>query len=100
MITVAVCTSCGSLKYGAFSRCPECNVRPTNDHEFVQSFAFCDRYLDMAALEEVGDIIRTTGEPPQMTKEAHDFFSKLVFEAKTSLRMNAMFDELEKIPQR
>ncbi len=100
MITVAACTSCGSLKYGAFYPCPECGERPTNDHEFVQSFAFSDRYLDRASLEEVSDIIRSTGEPPEMTKEAYDLISKLVVEAKTSLRMNAMFDELEKIPQR
>jgi hypothetical protein len=96
MITVAVCTSCGTLKYGAFSYCPDCNARPTNDHEFVQSFAFSDRYLDRATLEEVGDIIRSTGEPPEMTKAAYDFISKLVVEAKTSLRMNAMFAYFEK----
>lgn len=96
MITVAVCTNCGTLKYGAFYPCPDCNVRPTNDHEFVQSFAFSNRYLDRATLEEVGDIIRNTGEPPEMTKEAYDMISKLVVEAKIALRMAAMFADLEK----
>ncbi len=90
-MTVAVCTNCGTLKYGAFSPCEECHARPTTNDEFVRSFAFSDRYLDRATMDEVSEYVRKNGEPPEMTPEAYSLIHKLVVEAKTALRMERMF---------
>ena len=92
-MTVAVCSSCGQLKYGAFYPCGRCHARPTNDHEFVVSLACSDHFLDREKLEEIGEYIRNNGEPPEMNPEAYELLHNLVIEAKTSLEMNRMFDD-------
>lgn len=94
-MTIAVCITCGELKYGAFFPCGSCHVRPKNDHELVQSFAFSERYLDDETLEKVSEIIRTTGKPPEMTETAYALLSKFVVEAKTSLRMDERFAQFD-----
>ena len=92
-MTVAVCSKCGTLKFGAFFPCGSCHARPTNDHEFVVSFACSDHYLDRTKLEEIGSYIRHNGEPPEMIPEAYDLLHNLMVEAKTCLKMNREFGD-------
>ncbi len=55
-MTVALCLSCGSTKWGALCPCPACQAGPTGD--FSLDVAFSDHRLSAATLEQFGAVIK------------------------------------------
>ena len=53
-MTTAVCVSCGALKTGAFTICPECGFTPTSEDDLVKSMYLNDHFWPLDALKEVG----------------------------------------------
>lgn len=64
-MTQAVCFNCGEMKFGAFSECAACGVRPSTDDDFVLSLAMTDHYFDMATMGQMGRAIKE-GKPPHL----------------------------------
>ena len=55
-MTMALCMSCGNVKFGAICPCPECGVASTGDMGL--DIAFSDHRLDVATLKELGGVVR------------------------------------------
>lgn len=61
-MTTATCIYCGTLKFGAFAPCHECNRIPTERDDVVRSVALTDHYFTPEQLADFGAQIRN-GQP-------------------------------------
>ena len=52
-MTTAVCFHCGSIKLGAFMKCPKCGYQPIKDDDMVISLAMTDHYLQEDDLKKI-----------------------------------------------
>ncbi len=52
-MTTAVCFNCGSIKFGAFMKCPKCGYQPIKDDDMVISLAMTDHYLQEDDLKKI-----------------------------------------------
>lgn len=55
-MTTALCTNCGSLKFGALCQCKDCGCCPTETSSL--DVAFTDHYLTENTLTQFGDVLR------------------------------------------
>jgi len=55
-MTMALCFSCGEIKFGAICPCPKCQVSSCGDMGL--DIAFSDHHYDVETLKEFGNVIR------------------------------------------
>jgi hypothetical protein len=55
-MTMALCFSCGEIKFGAFCPCPQCHV--TSCGNIRLDMLFSDHYYEVETLRELGEVIR------------------------------------------
>lgn len=55
-MTMALCFSCGEIKFGAICPCPKCQIESTGNRRL--DIAFSDHFLDVETLKEFGAVIR------------------------------------------
>lgn len=67
-MTTATCIYCGTLKFGAFVPCQECDRIPTERNEVIRSLALTDHHFTHAELGDFGIQIRN-GEQPIIDAE-------------------------------
>ena len=73
-MTVAVCVHCGSMKFGAFTYCDACGVRPTAEVDIAYSLALTDHYFSTEVLNEISDAMRSGSPRPSLPKDQEDKF--------------------------
>ncbi|NLX25608.1 MAG: hypothetical protein GXY61_06565 [Lentisphaerae bacterium] len=66
---LAICYNCGEKKFGAFCRCPKCNVEPESEYDKATSLAITDHYLSVQLLEKTGTYIKEHGRTPEIPQE-------------------------------
>jgi hypothetical protein len=76
-MTIAICTTCGEFKHGAFKPCPACGVVPVEKDELALSMALTDHYLSNEELEELREAIRT-GKTIVLPEEVKAQFEQLI----------------------
>jgi hypothetical protein len=54
-MTIAICFSCGALKFGAFCPCDKCGASPTEEDELAVSLMMTDRRMRMPELENLSE---------------------------------------------
>ena len=57
-MTIAVCTACGTQKFGAFSPCKDCGFTPQSNEERAKSVLLSDHHYTHAQLDELGSAIK------------------------------------------
>lgn len=57
-MTTATCIYCGTLKFGAFVPCQECNRIPTKRDDVIRSLALTDHHFTHDQLADFGTQIR------------------------------------------
>ncbi len=90
-MTTAVCFKCGSLKFGSFCPCPECHERPRTEDDLIISLAMSDHYFDLSTLEQMGEAVRTHGQPPDLDPDSKEAFRKLIAESRASGALDEIF---------
>jgi len=63
-MTIAICIKCGGKKFGAFSTCARCSVKPANSQELAHSMMFSSHNYSFKELDEIGAQIARTGKIP------------------------------------
>jgi RecJ-like exonuclease len=58
-MTIAICTECGSTKFGAFSQCEDCGFTPSSDAERAKSVMMSDHHYTPFELEILSESLRT-----------------------------------------
>lgn len=53
-MTTAVCFKCGSMKFGAFNSCPQCQATPESEDDYATSLAMTEHYFPKDELEKMG----------------------------------------------
>lgn len=61
-MTTATCIYCGTLKFGAFVPCQECDRVPTERDDVIRSLALTDHHFTHDQLAEFGTQIRNGHE--------------------------------------
>ena len=56
-MTVAVCYKCGSMKFGAFNACPECEAVPVTEDDYAMSLAMTEHYFPKDELKKMGTLV-------------------------------------------
>jgi hypothetical protein len=72
-MTDAVCFYCGDMKFGAFTDCPTCGVKPETDDDLALSLALTDHYLSKANLEQFSQSIQA-GKPACLDDDVREKF--------------------------
>ena len=57
-MTIAICTACGTRKFGAFTPCKECGFTPQSNEERAKSVLLSDHHFTHAQLDEIGNEIK------------------------------------------
>jgi RecJ-like exonuclease len=57
-MTIAICTACGTKKFGAFSPCDECGFTPSSNDERAKSVLLSDHHYTQAQLDELSRAIK------------------------------------------
>jgi hypothetical protein len=57
-MTIAICTKCGTEKFGAFSPC-DCGFTPTSNIEMAESIILSDHHYTRSELSAVGAAIKS-----------------------------------------
>jgi hypothetical protein len=52
-MTTAVCFRCGSMKFGAFNSCPECQAAPESEDDYAVSLAITEHYFPKEELAKI-----------------------------------------------
>ena len=76
-MTKAVCFNCGEIKYGTFTSCKECHIRPASEAEMVRSLGLSDHYLTLEQIDQVAKLIKN-GEPIQFQEEQLELLTQEV----------------------
>src|SRR5439155_5748389 len=63
-MTLAMCLSCGSQKFGAYVACPVCGFEPVAPIDKAKSMMLSDHTLDSTQLSQLGDAIRRGAQLP------------------------------------
>lgn len=58
-MTVALCLSCGEIKFGALNSCIACGASPSGNMDL--DILFTDHYYDQTTLKEFGAVIAVIG---------------------------------------
>jgi hypothetical protein len=58
-MTIAICTECGSMKFGAFSPCEDCQFTPVSGTERARSVMMSDHHHTPFELEILSESIRS-----------------------------------------
>ncbi len=61
-MTTATCIYCGTLKFGAFVPCQQCERIPANRHEVILSLALTDHHFTHGQLADFGKRIQNGDE--------------------------------------
>lgn len=61
-MTIAICTECGTRKFGAFSPCDHCGFTPDSSTEKAKSVLLSDHHYTPFELDIIGKSIRS-GKP-------------------------------------
>jgi hypothetical protein len=69
-MTLAVCVKCGSIKFGALTRCDECGLRPETEVDIAYSLAFSDHYLSGGALKTLSQQVLQGASLPSQIKSS------------------------------
>lgn len=88
-MTLAICLYCGASKFGAFTPCTGCGVRPASDDDLVVSLALTDHYNDAKTLNEYAGMIKK-GLRPELPPEVHQQFLVEL----TEMKKNKMFRKM------
>jgi hypothetical protein len=73
-MTIAVCVSCGGMKFGSFVCCKSCGVTPSSERELAYSLALSDHYFDHETLKQISESMRSGKAHPTLPKEQEDVF--------------------------
>ena len=57
-MTKAICFKCGEEKFGAFTLCKACQIRPQSEDELVSSLGLSDHHHSIAELEKLSLAIK------------------------------------------
>ena len=61
-MTVAVCLTCGEIKVGAWTECPQCGCTPEDEESMTKHLLATDHYLSREDLERVSTDIKAGKE--------------------------------------
>ena len=61
-MTLAICTKCGSKKWGALTACAHCGFDPASNEDRAKAVVLSDHHFSHEVLEEIGSQIQN-GEP-------------------------------------
>jgi len=75
-MTIAVCVMCGSMKFGALTRCPACNRHPQTDDDLLYSYVFTDHYLAVDQLKEISQSMLDGAPRPSLPPDQEEKFRK------------------------
>jgi hypothetical protein len=73
-MTIAVCVKCGSMKFGAYTRCQACNQYPETDDERLYSLVFTDHYLTVEKLKEISQSMLDGAPRPSLPPHQEEKF--------------------------
>ena len=73
-MTIAVCVSCGSMKFGSFVRCKSCGVTPSSEREIAYSLVLSDHHFDPEKLRQISESMKKGNAHPILPKEQEDLF--------------------------
>lgn len=68
-MTTALCLTCGEMKLGAWTDCPNCGFKPATDREFTQHLLMSEHHQRVEALEAAGQRIKA-GETLEFDEDA------------------------------
>ena len=84
-MTTAICIYCGTLKFGAFVPCPECDRIPTERGHVIRSLALTDHHFTHDQLADFGTQIENGNEleidpelESQLSQEIDDDFLQIL----------------------
>jgi hypothetical protein len=92
-MTQAVCFNCGELKFGSFTECGHCHLRPATDDHMAFSMAISDHYFSIDQLNEIGQKIKN-GENIKLNE---DDKRKLINGMQEARENNELVKTLEQI---
>jgi hypothetical protein len=58
-MTIAICTKCGTEKFGSFSPCELCGFTPTSNFELAESIILSDHHYTHDELRDIGEEIKS-----------------------------------------
>jgi hypothetical protein len=58
-MTMAVCTNCGDIKWGALTRCTRCGFEPTEETDVAKAMVLTDHFLSQEELERIGSRLKS-----------------------------------------
>ena len=73
-MTIAVCMSCGSMKFGAIVRCKSCGATPSSEREIAYSLALSDHYFDHETLRWISESMKGGKAHPTLPKDQEEVF--------------------------
>ena len=73
-MTIAVCVKCGSMKFGAYTRCKVCKQYPQTDDERLYSLVFTDHYLAVEKLKEISQSMLDGAPRPSLPPDQEEKF--------------------------
>lgn len=86
-MTIAVCFSCGAMKFGALTSCEQCKALPRDEDDIIVSLLLTDRHLAIPALESLSQSIMRGESRPVVDEKAKEVHRPAVREAQRMLGM-------------
>lgn len=71
-MTIAICFSCGKIKFGGYLPCPSCKLEPKQEDELVYSLVLTDHYFDRATLEQISQAMQSGHPRPSLPADQYE----------------------------
>lgn len=84
-MTIAICYSCGAMKFGALTPCETCKKRPSDENEIILSLVTTDRHFPISELENISKWLREGNGPLNVREETKEFYRPGAREAQRML---------------